>query len=90
VKSYCQYLSEQYGGKWKYNYTFGWWCDDKNRRVSRVCMCSHDGYCDCIPTCWLYEDGKIPLQVTPPRNVLEKFWKKHRLYFEGKGSKPRV
>jgi len=47
-------LSKKLGGNWKYQHPCSWFCDDDIRHVSRVCMCEHDDYCDCLPGYFLY------------------------------------
>jgi len=61
TKSTAQVLTEKYGGKWKYDGTSSWNCDDGKRHVARTAGCLHDEY---APTqYWLYEEGETPIRV---------------------------
>lgn len=62
VKSIAKALSEKYGGKWKYQYPCDWFCDDKNRHVSRVATGTdfNGEYTGDSTLCMYYDDGTTP------------------------------
>lgn len=59
IRSKAAYLSNKYGGKWKYDGVATWYCDDKKRSVSRTANMLYDGNDNYGDTdYYLYGDGE--------------------------------
>lgn len=63
-KSAAANLGRSLSGRWTYNGSGGWNCDDGTRVVKRCCA-GYDGFEDQggFVECWLYETGKVPVRA---------------------------
>lgn len=73
TRPYSKYLSETYGGEWKYDRKASLWCDGK-REVRRVCSVDEDSDSRFPPRYVMYEvGGGFLAYVSCPDKDLRRF-----------------
>lgn len=74
TRSYSKYLSETYGGKWKYDRKSSCWlCDDGKREVRCVCSLDEDPDSRFPPNYVMYDGGGFLAYVSCPDKDLRRF-----------------